>query len=389
MLKKTISIVLALVTVLSLLSALSFTANADELNAQTLATADEAEKDEATFDEVKLMLSDEPKVDASSVNGTVIGYMGDSNLDGKINIKDCTAIQKYLAKYTLLNEQAKLLSDVDNNKKLNVRDATAVQKYVAGMKVESSVWYLLYQTGTHTHSFVEEVVEVKCETDGYTLKSCICGEEMIENVVKAQGHDYKSKIVSANCVEDGYTEYICTVCKYSYKDNITKATGVHNFDDEICKVCGYTEHKLFIDLTTDYVIKNGEYDKENDVYVLEIEPFFDYEYAILTTQKGVNAVALTYCVYFEDGYDIISVGFTDEKEEVEYYMFCSGYFECAGTCKIGEFTTDVDDAEFYFYVDGISKEDALEYTLDYVYDSTEVLFMGETLPESIRNLMLQ
>lgn len=64
----------------------------------------------------------------------VIGLLGDSNSDGKVNVKDATQIQKAVADIITLNETQTLLADVDANDKLNVRDATAIQKWVADIE---------------------------------------------------------------------------------------------------------------------------------------------------------------------------------------------------------------------------------------------------------------
>lgn len=58
---------------------------------------------------------------------------GDVNMDGKLNIRDATVIQKYLAKLTDLSKDEKKLADFDLNGKVNVRDATAIQKKIAGL----------------------------------------------------------------------------------------------------------------------------------------------------------------------------------------------------------------------------------------------------------------
>lgn len=369
MLKKMLSMLLALITVLSMLSVAVVSASAQETEA--VATADEATIDEATVDEAKLVLTDEPNVPAESVNGTIIGYMGDSNLDGKINIKDCTAIQKYLAKYTLLNERAKLLSDADNNQKLNVRDATAIQKYVAGMQVESVVWHLLYETGTHTHNYVEEVVEVKCETDGYTLKSCICGDESKENVIEAKGHAYKIKRVDATCVDEGYTLYDCQNCNYSEKRGVAKPTGKHVFENRTCKYCSLDLSDYSFDKLRDYLIANGEYDKDTQSYVCEIIPdsYGIDDIANVLYCEADQGIAISYAANVEGYVDAISIGIYKGQKDFIYYMICSGVFEGIGTYDMGKYTVhikDLENIELYYAFEGIDEQLAIDYTLDYI-----------------------
>ena len=64
--------------------------------------------------------------------------MGDADLNGKINVKDATGIQKYLAKLVDFDEISQALSDVDGNGKCTIKDATCVQKYLAKIKTDST-----------------------------------------------------------------------------------------------------------------------------------------------------------------------------------------------------------------------------------------------------------
>lgn len=59
--------------------------------------------------------------------------MGDANLDAKVNIKDATYIQKFVAKIHNFTEESKICSDCNEDEKINIKDATAIQKYLAKM----------------------------------------------------------------------------------------------------------------------------------------------------------------------------------------------------------------------------------------------------------------
>ncbi len=59
---------------------------------------------------------------------------GDVNLDGAVNIKDATTIQKHLASLITLEEKALALADYDADLKITIKDATAIQKFIAGIK---------------------------------------------------------------------------------------------------------------------------------------------------------------------------------------------------------------------------------------------------------------
>ncbi len=59
--------------------------------------------------------------------------LGDVNLDGKVNVKDATAIQKQVAGIIKFEATSLAVADYDGDTKITVRDATAIQKFVAGI----------------------------------------------------------------------------------------------------------------------------------------------------------------------------------------------------------------------------------------------------------------
>lgn len=60
-----------------------------------------------------------------------IPFYGDADLNGKVNVKDATQVQKYTAKMLTLEGIAFTQADVTGDGKVNIKDATAIQKYVA------------------------------------------------------------------------------------------------------------------------------------------------------------------------------------------------------------------------------------------------------------------
>lgn len=65
--------------------------------------------------------------------------LGDANLDGKINVKDATLIQKAIAKITSLEGDAFTAADVNGDGKLSIQDATNIQKYSANYEIPYKV----------------------------------------------------------------------------------------------------------------------------------------------------------------------------------------------------------------------------------------------------------
>lgn len=57
--------------------------------------------------------------------------IGDANLDGKVNIRDVTVIQRHVAEYEILTGSAFLAADADGNGVININDATLLQMYLA------------------------------------------------------------------------------------------------------------------------------------------------------------------------------------------------------------------------------------------------------------------
>lgn len=67
---------------------------------------------------------------------------------------------------------------------------------------------------THEHTFEEEWTF----DENYHYHKASCEHE---NVIDSKArHSFETKIVAPTHLSDGYTEYVCKVCKYSYRDNI-------------------------------------------------------------------------------------------------------------------------------------------------------------------------
>ncbi len=59
--------------------------------------------------------------------------IGDADLNGVVDIRDATAIQKHTAGIIVLEEMGVILADVNLGDNVNVKDATAIQKWIAGI----------------------------------------------------------------------------------------------------------------------------------------------------------------------------------------------------------------------------------------------------------------
>ncbi len=59
--------------------------------------------------------------------------IGDVNMDGNLNVKDATAIQKHIAGINILGIQNLAVADYNYDSSINIKDATAIQKKIAGL----------------------------------------------------------------------------------------------------------------------------------------------------------------------------------------------------------------------------------------------------------------
>ncbi|MBQ4105587.1 MAG: hypothetical protein IJC86_04280 [Clostridia bacterium] len=115
---KIVAILMVLVMAVSMFA---ITASAD-----TTATDDfiVATSDEATTDEY-------------------IGFLGDANVDGKVDVRDATAIQKDLALLVALDEVGAVLADANLDGDVNIKDATEIQKWVALLPANEKIGTLV------------------------------------------------------------------------------------------------------------------------------------------------------------------------------------------------------------------------------------------------------
>ena len=62
--------------------------------------------------------------------------IGDTNLDGNIDIRDVTAIQRHLCELEVFNEEQLAVADTNADGEINIADATHLQMYLAEYDVK-------------------------------------------------------------------------------------------------------------------------------------------------------------------------------------------------------------------------------------------------------------
>ena len=90
-----------------------------------------------SFDEDNVFNSDFDNVWFTTVNGRVIVdkstpvLIGDANLDGTVDVKDVTAIQRYLAELTVFTDKQLTAADTNGDGSVDIADATHLQMFLA------------------------------------------------------------------------------------------------------------------------------------------------------------------------------------------------------------------------------------------------------------------
>lgn len=77
------------------------------------------------------------KDDLTSVSAKRL--VGDVDSNGKVNVRDATNIQKFLAAIIDFTDQQIELADTDGNTKVNIKDATAIQKWLAKLITDTNI----------------------------------------------------------------------------------------------------------------------------------------------------------------------------------------------------------------------------------------------------------
>ena len=133
--KKLLSLILALVTLLSVATVMSGAAETDV--AQTSAT---------------YYVSTQPYENVA--NATIIGYLGDVDSSTDVTILDATEIQLSIARLTTFSDKQKNLGDVDRDGNVSILDATSIQCFIASIPTDTKVAHTLYTKNSTPESDV-------------------------------------------------------------------------------------------------------------------------------------------------------------------------------------------------------------------------------------------
>lgn len=209
----------------------------------------------------------------------VYGFVGDADLNSKVNVRDATDIQKHSAGLITLTEEGMRLADVDFSGAVNVKDATAIQKWVANFSTEAPVYHTLYATDDETRTgmfvgFWKAEVNLADELNAVLMSNDKNGLEFTEvytslNLIFNNDGTYSIYIADDDIndtlsnFKEGYKEALRSYLEKFIKDknlsitvdDVVKSSGYDSLDDMVEQI---VDEKAVLDILGKYS-KEGRY----------------------------------------------------------------------------------------------------------------------------------
>ncbi len=147
------------------------------------------------------------------------------------------------------------------------------------------------------HNYTEIIIAPTCDTQGYTLYTCSCGDEYKDNYVDAIGHNYSDWEIlnEATEKETGLKMRKCLVCNKQETEIIPMVSHIHNYTESTiaptCDTQGYTLHTCACgdNYKDNYLSAMGHtYNDEGKIILLEND------------KKAVTRYTCDKCSYFKD-----------------------------------------------------------------------------------------
>ncbi len=109
------------------------------------------------------------------------------------------------------------------------------------------------------HNYKEEVLKAAtCTEEGYSKFTCtICGDEYVGGHTDPLGHDFVEIVSDPTCIEAGQTVSVCQRCGAQYVTAFANPTGVHDYVDGVCTLCGHLEETEAEEHIHDFVRTEG------------------------------------------------------------------------------------------------------------------------------------
>ena len=153
----------------------------------------------------------------------------------------------------------------------------------------------------HVHSYTETIVAPTCETGGYSVHACFCGDSYTDNTTDPLGHAWEQTgHADATTGAEGWTEYTCSHCGASYRDTIPQIVQTGASAPDAQRVC---------DEVNCYIRSHYAITQNRGTYmgITWVQSSADVQGAINSTIGTVDLYAQYYgaksfcCGYLDDG----------------------------------------------------------------------------------------
>ena len=233
---------------------------------------------------------DYDEVSGSGITGICYGYLGDSNTDMTVNIKDTTAIQKHIAELDSLTATGVILGDVDFSGEVNIKDATIIQKWLADIEVDSPIFHTLcLETNTD-----EEIIGTWETITDFSdiINATLIGESddpLMAEYVNISEFNLKGITTfyfdgtCTNVVDREYLSESILLLKaelasdlYNYFDASFKAMGLNITVEYMLEYMGFASMEDYVDtIITDETVEYIAQDSEGTYYAADGKLYFD------------------------------------------------------------------------------------------------------------------
>lgn len=214
----------------------------------------------------------------------------------------------------------------------------------------------------HIHSYENKVVGPTCTEEGYTLRTCSCGDSYKADVLSALGHNYETAVVDETYTERGYTQYTCLVCDHTYQGDFVEPMPA--------KVSSLAEN--------DFLLPIRRYSRESP-YAMERVVLHFVSGVVLSREDPYNK-------------DLVRGIFTDYQVSVHYIIDREGGIRCyvpenrvayhAGYGSWGgieKYTDWLNDYSIGIEIMAIgSQQDMAQYLDESAYNSLDPSLIGYT-----------
>lgn len=229
---------------------------------------------------------------------TVTGVLGDTDSNGKVNIKDATTVQKHCAALLTLDETALFLADANEDDKVNVKDASAIQKFLASMLKDTKIGTVVEMNKEEDSKPVEDD-KVQTGWIKYTLTD--------ENGTPVEGIEIGLWDTLEGSTNNNTTSFLDTSKMITSKK--TDKNGVVYFDNVKVDSVYYVqevylpEKYSFVEYAEKCVVTDKNIDKENALEVKFGRSYLTFGNAKVTVvdKKGKTLDGFGFKLYKEDG----------------------------------------------------------------------------------------